>query len=80
VVNRHKDKAITTDISGTSGDFVGKAEASVVNSNSLMEPFTFDKKDQYLPVTKDVSVNNNKITFSFPAHSFTQIKVSVKEK
>ena len=80
VVNRHKDKAITTDILNTSGDFGGKAEASVVNSVSLTDAFTFDKKSQYLPVTKDVPVNNNKITYSFPAHSFTQIKVSIKEK
>jgi alpha-L-arabinofuranosidase len=78
VVNRHQDKPITTDIMTASGDFSGKAEASVVNSASLTDPFTFDKKDQYIPVTKEVTVSNNKITFSFPAHSFTQIKVSVK--
>jgi alpha-N-arabinofuranosidase len=80
VVNRHQDKAITTDISSTAGDFSGKAEASIINSASLTEPFAFDKKDQYLPVTKDVPISNSKITYSFPAHSFTQIKVSVKEK
>jgi alpha-N-arabinofuranosidase len=80
VVNRHQDKAITADILSTSGEFSGKAEASIVNSTSLTDSFTFDKKDQYLPVTKDVPVSNNKITYSFPAHSFTQIKVSVKEK
>lgn len=80
VVNRHQDKAITTDILNISGDFGAKAEASVVNSASLTDPFTFDKKDQYIPVTTNVPVSNNKITYSFPAHSFTQIKVSVKDK
>src|SRR5690348_11097038 len=80
VVNRHQDKAITTDISSTSGEFSGKAEASMVNSASLTDPFTFDKRDQYAPVTKEVPISNNKITYSFPAHSFTQIKVNVKEK
>lgn len=78
VVNRHQDKAITTDILSTAGDFDGKAQATVVNNASLTAPFTFDKKDQYIPTTKEVSINNNKITYSFPAHSFTQIKVSVK--
>jgi len=78
VVNRHQDKAITTDIYSVSGEFSGKAEASVVNSASLSDPFTFDKRDQYLPVTKEVAVSNNKITYSFPAHSFTQIKVSIR--
>jgi alpha-N-arabinofuranosidase len=80
VVNRHQDKAIITDILSTAGDFSGKAEATVVNSASLTEPFAFDKKDQYIPATKEVPVSNNKITYSFPAHSFTQIKVSVKQK
>lgn len=80
VVNRHQDKAITADILNTSGDFGGKAEATVVNSASLTDSFTFDKKGQYLPVTKDMPVNNNKITYSFAAHSFTQIKVSIKGK
>lgn len=80
VVNRHQDKAITTDILSTTGEFTGKAQATEVNSTSLTEPFAFDKKDKYVPVVKEVSVNKNKITYSFPAHSFTQIKVSVKEK
>ena len=80
LVNRHQDKAITADILSTSSDFGGKAEASVVNSTSLTDSFTIDKKNEYLPVTKEAPVNNNKITYSFPAHSFTQIKVSVKEK
>jgi alpha-N-arabinofuranosidase len=78
VVNRHQDKAITADVVSVSGEFTGKAEASVVNSVSLTDAFTFDKKDQYVPVTKEVAVSNNKMTYSFPAHSFTQIKVSIK--
>jgi alpha-N-arabinofuranosidase len=80
VVNRHQDKAITTDILSTTGELAGKAQASEVNSASLTAPFTFDKKDQYVPVTREVPVSNNKITYSFPAHSFTQIKIGVKEK
>src|SRR5678815_1536774 len=32
VVNRHQDKAITADIASTSGDFTGKAEASLILS------------------------------------------------
>ena len=79
VVNRHQDKAITTDILSTTGNFDGKVQATVVNSASLTAPFTFDNKNQYIPVTKEVPISNNKIMYSFPAHSFTQIKVSVKE-
>lgn len=80
VVNRHQDKAIATELLSTAGDFSGKAQVSEVNSGSLTMPFSFDKREQYLPVSREVPVSNNKITYSFPPHSFTQIKVSVKEK
>jgi alpha-N-arabinofuranosidase len=79
VINRHKDKAITTEIFSNSKKFTGKAEATVVNNDSLTEPFTYDKKDQYKPITKEINVEGNKLTYSFPAHSFVQIKVKVNE-
>jgi alpha-N-arabinofuranosidase len=78
VVNRNKDKAINTDIINDSGTFSGKAEATLVDSDSLNAPFTFDKQKQYVPVIKSIKYNGNKITFSFPAHSFVQIKAGVK--
>jgi alpha-N-arabinofuranosidase len=79
VINRHQDKAITTDILNTTGTLAAKAEASIVNSDSLKDPFAFDKQNQYAPVVKEIQVNNNKLTYSFPPHSFTQIKISVKK-
>jgi alpha-N-arabinofuranosidase len=78
VVNRNKDKAITADITSSSGEFAGKAEATLLDSGSLTDPFTFDKQDQYVPQTKEVKVDGNEITCSFPAHSFTQIVVKNK--
>ena len=80
VVNRSKDKAITTDIISSSGNFTGKAEASIVNSDSLTDPFVFDKQSQYVPISKEIPISNNELTYTFPAHSFTQIKVSVNPK
>ncbi|MGD8781988.1 MAG: alpha-L-arabinofuranosidase C-terminal domain-containing protein [Ignavibacteria bacterium] len=79
VVNRHQDKVITTDIVSTSGTFTGKAEASLLTVDSLEEPFTYDKHEQYIPVIKEIDVDEGKISYSFPAHSFTQIKVEVKK-
>jgi len=79
VINRHQDKAITTDILNTTGILAGKAEASIVNSDSLKDPFSFDKQSQYIPIVKELPVTNNKMTFSFPPHSFTQIKVVIKK-
>ena len=78
VINRHKDNAITTDIINNSGSFEGKAEATIVDNDSLTEPFTIDNKEKYIPQTKEVKIEGNKITYSFPAHSFTQIKVENK--
>ena len=79
VVNRDKDKAISTDIINDSGMFSGKAEASLVDSDSLNAPFTFDKQKEYVPVTKEIEIKDGKISYSFPAHSFTQIKVEVRK-
>ena len=78
IVNRHKDKAITTDVICTSGAFTGKAIAQVLNVESLDAPFTFGEQEQYVPVSQDIKINGNKLTLSFPAHSFTQIKAGVK--
>jgi alpha-N-arabinofuranosidase len=80
IVNRHQDKAIAAEISNTSGTFDGKAEASLINSDSLSAPFAFDKQSQYLPTTKELVTENNKFNCSFPPHSFTQIKVRIKGK
>ena len=79
VVNRDKDKAIAAEIDNTSGVFKGKAEVSLLTAPSLTEPFSFDKQDQYKPQVKEIKVDGSKMTYSFPPHSFVQIKVVVKE-
>ncbi|MEP6746965.1 MAG: alpha-L-arabinofuranosidase C-terminal domain-containing protein [Bacteroidota bacterium] len=80
VVNRHKDKAITADITNAAGGFTGKAEASLINAKELQEGFTFDKQDQYMPVKSEADTKNNQLTYTFPPHSFTQIKIAVNRK
>ncbi|MBN1300531.1 MAG: hypothetical protein JW995_04885 [Melioribacteraceae bacterium] len=80
VVNRHKEKIITSDIISSSGTFAGTAEVSLINVESLDEPFSYDNKEYYKPVVKEIKVDGDKFTCSFPAHSFTQIKVQVKNK
>ena len=78
VVNRNKDKAISAAISGTDASFKGKGEATIINSASLDEAFTYDRKDQYIPVIKEFDVKGNQVSYTFPPHSFTQIKLTVK--
>ncbi len=78
VINRHKDKSINADIIATSGSYSGKAEATIINNESLKEPFEFDKQEQYIPAVKEIKTEKNKVSFSFPAHSFTQVKIMTK--
>jgi alpha-N-arabinofuranosidase len=77
VVNRHKDKSIATEIINQSGNFAGKPAVSEVNAGDLNEEFSFGKQQQYVPVMKNVTAEGNKIVYSFPPHSFTQIVVKV---
>jgi alpha-N-arabinofuranosidase len=77
VVNRHKEKAIATEIVSNSGVFAGKASVAEINSEDIQAPYTFDKQKQYVPVPKELGVQGNKFTYTFPAHSFTQITVKI---
>jgi len=79
VINRNKDKAITADVTSISGEFTDNAEATFVAGNTLNEAFTYENQNQYIPVLKTIKTVKNKISFSFPAHSFTQIKAELKK-
>ncbi|MEJ2567994.1 MAG: alpha-L-arabinofuranosidase C-terminal domain-containing protein [candidate division WOR-3 bacterium] len=79
VVNRHKDKAILTEIMNNSGNFTGKAAIREVNSKDIHAPFTYDKRQKYIPETKEMEAAGNNFLYSFPAHSFTQIKLKIKK-
>jgi len=77
VVNRHKDEAIETEIISISDNFSGKATAKEIYSKDLKETYTYEKREGYIPVPKEISAGSSKITYSFPPHSFTQIMVGV---
>jgi len=79
VVNRHKNNPITAEIISESVEFPGKAEATLVAGNTLNDEFTYDKQSQYIPVNKVIKTDKNRIIYSFPAHSFTQIKIVIKK-
>ncbi len=78
VVNRHKDKAIPTDIMNLSGALAGNAELSLISSTDLQEAFSFDKQNDYVPVKKTITTKDNMLSYTFPPHSFTQIKITLK--
>lgn len=80
VVNRHKDKTLTADILNTSGEFTGKAEVSLIVAQDLQAPFTYEQQNDYIPIKKEVEAKGNQLTYSFPPHSFTQIKLTINKK
>ena len=66
VVNRNKDKAITTEITSNSGNFAEKQRSNVMNASSLEEPFAFDKQEQYKPVNRR---NQDRLGIEYLIHS-----------
>jgi alpha-N-arabinofuranosidase len=77
VVNRHKEQDISAEIVNSSGTFAANASAGEINCDNLSDSYTIDKQQQYIPAAKELTVEGNKFTYSFPAHSFTQIILKV---
>jgi alpha-N-arabinofuranosidase len=78
VVNRHKDEAIETVIISNSGDFTGKATVKEIYREDMKEMYTYEKREEYVPVPKEISMRKSKITYSFLPHSFTQIIAGIE--
>lgn len=78
VVNRHKDKAITTDVISQSGVFDGPIQVMEVNGASVKAQNDFGKTEVKTEAKKAVKANGNVLTYQFPAHSFTQLKAKIK--
>jgi alpha-N-arabinofuranosidase len=78
VINRHPSRAIAADITAVSGDFSGRAAATIIDTDDLKAAFSFDKRSQYVPVTAPVQRNGGKLQYGFPPHSFVQIEVAIK--
>jgi len=73
VVNRHKDKPITTDILCQTGEFAGNFRVYEVNGPGVKSMNNFEG-EQVKTVTKpEIKGKGSKITYSFPAHSFTMM-------
>ena len=79
VVNRNMEEAISTNIISDTGDFKGAAKISTINSDNVNTRYTYQDRDNYIPVTSTIETNGNSFNYSFPAHSFTQIIVDISE-
>jgi len=78
VVNRHKDKVIKTDILSQTGVFKDTATIYEVNGTDIKIENSASAQN-VKTVTNTLKVNGNKMTYSFPPHSYTMIKLIMKK-
>ncbi len=76
VVNRHKDQAVSADFEIQDKTFAGQVEVSEVNGPDIKSENDFGKTTVQT-VTRKASANGKKLTYQFPAHSFTMLKVKL---
>jgi alpha-N-arabinofuranosidase len=76
VVNRHLEKSIETNIANQFGKLQGKATVYTVNSGNISDENSVDQQ-KVKTQTKEISVEENGLVYSFPPHSFTMIKVKL---
>jgi alpha-N-arabinofuranosidase len=77
VVNRHETIALPSDVVLQSGDFTGSATVKQINAETLAA--TNSRTQEAVAITsKEIQFQGNKINYSFPAHSFTQMLIPVK--
>jgi alpha-N-arabinofuranosidase len=78
VLNRHKDKAITTDIACQEGQFAGPFKVFEVSGPDVKAENDFGKEPVKTVQRPDVTASGKAVTYSFPPHSFTLMKGTVK--
>ena len=77
VVNRHETNALTANVVLQSGEFTGRATIKEVNGSTVTATNT--KTEQGVAIAgKDIQFQDNRINYSFPAHSLTQILIPLK--
>jgi len=79
VVNRNKDEAITTDIISQNGAFTGNFSVSEINGPDIKSSNDFNKEIVKTSERPSITGSGNKITYSFPPHSFTMIKGKIQK-
>lgn len=80
VLNRSKDKTITTRIDNLEGQLSGEVEVWEMNNADLKATHSFNDDKKVRPVTRSFtpSISNGGFNYSFPAHSLSIIKLRLK--
>jgi alpha-N-arabinofuranosidase len=78
VVNRNKDASIQTDIISQTGDFSGNFSVYEVNGPDIKSTNDFGKESVKTVNKPDIKAKGNTLTYSFPPHSFTMLKGTIR--
>jgi alpha-N-arabinofuranosidase len=76
VVNRHKDQAIEAELQAEDKQFSGPVAVSEVNGPDIKAENDFGKTT-VKTTERSASASGNKIRYTFPAHSYTMLKVKL---
>jgi alpha-N-arabinofuranosidase len=77
VVNRSETNALASDLVLQGGEFSGSATVKEINGASVTSTNT--RTNEAIGInTKEIQFQGNKISYNFPAHSFTQMLIPVK--
>jgi alpha-N-arabinofuranosidase len=77
VVNRHQDKGIETSIQNQFGKLANSANVYEVNSGNLMDENSATEQ-KVKTSEKQISIGADNFNYTFPAHSFTMIRIKIK--
>ena len=78
VVNRNKDKEITTDLICQTGQFKGKFEVYEVNGPDIKSENDFNQELVKTVSKPAINAKGEVIKYTFPPHSFTMIKGNIE--
>jgi alpha-N-arabinofuranosidase len=78
VVNRSETEAIAADLDLQSGTYTGKGQVHLINGDSIAATNTA-AKEEVRTVTTDLTFTGNKLSHTFPAHSFTQLEIALQK-
>jgi len=79
VVNRNKDKSIQTDIICQKGNFSGDFKVYEMNGPDIKSTNDFGKETVKTADKPNLKAKGNKMTYSFPPHSFTMMTGKISE-
>ena len=80
VLNRSKDKDLTTRIDNQEGSLQSEVGVWEMNHPDLKATHTFGNDKKVRPITRTLSasVENNGFSYTFPAHSLTILRLRLK--